>query len=75
MLCCFFIFTTRRYASAAPVYVCVTSQSSIETAEQVQLVFGMGASFDLSYTVISKFGYPQNRSTSPRNFAPNSGLG
>ena len=55
----FFIFTARRYVSAAPVYVSVTSQSSIETAEQVQLVFGMGASFDLSYTVISKFGYPQ----------------
>ena len=51
----FFIFTARRYASAAPVYmyVSVTSQSSIETAEQVQRVFGMGASFDLSYTVIT----------------------
>ena len=38
-------------------YVClsvrlsVTSQSSIETAEQIEMVFGTGASFDLSYTV------------------------
>jgi len=52
----------RRYASAGtsygPVSVClslclsVTSRSSIQTAERIELVFGMGASFDLSYSVL-----------------------
>ena len=31
----------------------VTSQSSIETAEQIKLGFGMEASFHLSYTVLT----------------------
>jgi len=30
----------------------VTSHSSIETAEQIGLVCGKGASFELSYTVL-----------------------
>jgi len=47
----------QRYASAAtshgPVSVClsVTSRSSVEMAERIELGFGMGASFHLSYTV------------------------
>ena len=32
--------------------VSVTSQSSVEKAEQIELVFGTGALFDLSYTVV-----------------------
>jgi len=32
--------------------VSVTSLSSVETAERIELDFGMGASFHLSYTVL-----------------------
>jgi len=39
------------------VCLCVTSQSSVETDERIELFFGTGASFDLSYTVNRKFGY------------------
>jgi len=35
----------------------VTSRSSIETAEQIELFFCMEAFFDLSYTVVRKFRY------------------
>ena len=39
-----------------PVFACVclsvTSGCSIEKAERIELVFGRGASFDLSYTVL-----------------------
>jgi len=50
------IITARCYASAVlamGLCLCpsVTSRSSIETVERIGLVFGMGASFDLSYTV------------------------
>jgi len=31
----------------------VTSRCPIETAKRIKLVFGMGASFDLDYTVIN----------------------
>jgi len=45
-----------RGTSHGPVSVCpcppVTSWSYIETDERIGLVFGMGASFDLSYTVL-----------------------
>jgi len=45
-----------RGTSHGPVSVCVclsvTSRSSIETDERTGLVFGTGASFDLSYTVL-----------------------
>jgi len=37
----------------------VTSRSFIETAKRIALVFGVGASFDLSYTVAREFGYLQ----------------
>jgi len=51
------IFTARCYASAVLAMglcpsVSVTSRCSIETDERIGLVFGMGASFDLSYTVL-----------------------
>ena len=50
----------RRYASAGASYgpvsmfVClsVSSQCSIETDGRIELVFGMLASFDLSYNVL-----------------------
>ena len=32
--------------------VSATSRSSVETAERIRLVFGMGAFFDLSYTAL-----------------------
>jgi len=32
----------------------LTSRCSIKTAERIELVFGTGASFDLSYTVFSR---------------------
>jgi len=38
------------YSHGGPVSV--TSQSSVEKAEQIELVFGTGALFDLSYTVV-----------------------
>ena len=50
----------------------VISRSSIETAERIELTFGLGASLHLSYTVFKKFGYLQNKGTSLRNFVPNS---
>jgi len=43
----------RHYASTGTSYgpVSVTSRCSVETAEQIGLVFGVEASFDLSCTV------------------------
>jgi len=53
----------RVLAMALYPYVClclsVTSRSSAETDERIELVFGMGASFHPSYTVKGKFGYLQ----------------
>ena len=40
--------------SHGPVSVCHKSKCSIETAEQVELVFGMGVSFHSSYTVLKE---------------------
>jgi len=49
------VLPARRYASAGrghgAVSVSVTSRRSIERDERVNLVFGMTASFDQSYTV------------------------
>ena len=43
----------------------VTSRSSIETAEQIELVFGTGSSFHLSYTVLKgNWGVSKNMGTS-----------
>jgi len=36
------------------VCMSVTSRYSMETAERIELVFGTGASFHLSYTVVLK---------------------
>jgi len=36
------------------VSACVTSRRSVETAERIELVFGTGASFDLSETVFKE---------------------
>jgi len=56
-----FFFTALRYASAVYAMalcpsvcmsVSVTSRSSIETAERIQLFFCMEAFFDVSYTVL-----------------------
>ena len=42
--------------SCGPVSVClsVTSQSSIETTERIELIFGKETSFHLSYTVLKR---------------------
>ena len=42
----------RVLATALCLSVSVTSWCSVETVERIELVFGMGASFDLSYTVL-----------------------
>jgi len=34
------------------VYLCVTNRSSIKTVEQIELVFGVVASFHMSYTLL-----------------------
>jgi len=39
--------------------VSVTSRCSIEMDGQIELVFGMYASFDISYAVLRKFRYLQ----------------
>ena len=59
------------------VCVCpsVTSRCPIETAQRIELVFGLGASLDLSYTVLGgNSGISKNSGTSLWNVAPNSGL-
>ena len=44
----------------------VTSRSSVETAEQMELIFGMGASFDITLNcVIRKFGYTSKNKVLP----------
>ena len=54
--------------------VSVTSRSSIETAERIELIFGTGASFRLSYTVLKEnSGNSKNKGTSLWNFVPNFG--
>jgi len=60
--CLFYFLPARRYASAGrptsygsvSVSLCLsaTSRFSIETGERIELVFGMEASFHLSYTVL-----------------------
>jgi len=43
--------------------------------ERIELVFGMGASFHLSYTVLKgNSGISKNKGTSLWNFGPNFGL-
>ena len=52
----------------------VTSRSSIETAEQIELVFGTGAFFHVSYTTLKEnSSIFKNKSTSLWKFFPNSG--
>jgi len=54
--------------------VSVTSRRSIETAEKIGLVFGTGASFGLSDTVLEILIPSKNKGTSFWNFTLNSGL-
>jgi len=59
------------------VCVClsVTSRSSIETAERIELVFGTGVSFHLSYTVLKGIsGISKNKGASLWNFVRNFNL-
>jgi len=50
----------------------VTSHCSIETGERIELVWGMGASFHLSYTVLKgNSGISSNKGTPLWNFVPN----
>jgi len=52
------------------------SRSSVETDEQIELVFGTGASFHLSYTALKRnSGIFKNNGTFLWNFVQNSGLG
>jgi len=78
------VFTARCYSSAVLAMglcpsVCVrpsiTSRCSTKMAERIELVFGMRASFHLSYTVLKrKSVISKNKSTSLWNFVLNSGL-
>jgi len=68
-----------RGTSHGPVSVCpsqvVTSRCSIETAERIELVFGMWASFHPFYTVIKGNSViSKNKGTSLWNFVLNFGL-
>jgi len=57
------------------VSVSVTSRSSTKTAERIELVFGMRASFHPSYTVLKGNSViSKNKGTSLWNFVLNSGL-
>ena len=50
--------------------LCVTSRCSVETDERIGLAFDVGASFDLSYTVLEgNSGIFRNKVTFLRNFA------
>ena len=61
--------------SCGPVSVSVTSWCSVETDGRIELVFGMEALVDLSYTVFQgNSGIKKNRGTSLWNFSLNSGL-
>jgi len=72
------IFTARCFASAIlAMCLClsVTSQCSIETAERIELVFGVWASFHPSYTVLKENSVTsENKGTFLWNFVVNSGL-
>jgi len=64
-----------RDAMALCPSVSVTSRSSIETAERIELVFGMRASFHPSYTVLKGNSViSKNKGTSLWNFVLISGL-
>ena len=77
-----FFFTARSYASAVlamalclSVRLSVTSRCSTKTAERIELVFGMWASFHPSYTVlIGNSVISKNKGTSPWNFVLKSGF-
>ena len=48
---------------------------TVETAKRIELGFGIGAFFDISYTVLhGNLGTFKNKGTSLWNFVPNSGL-
>ena len=69
------IDSVARVTSHVPVSVClsVTSWRSIKSSKRINLVFGMGASFDQSYTVFSgNSGIYKNKGTSLWNFFLNS---
>jgi len=54
----------------------VTSQSSVETVERIEVVFRMEASFAyIIHCIVREFVYLQNKGTSFCHFALNSGLG
>ena len=83
---CDILLHARRYAgrgllAIAPcpsVYVCLplTSRGSIEAAERIELVFGMGASFHPSCTVLTgNSAISKTNGTFLWNFVANSGLG
>ena len=66
-----------------PFYTCyaviicltVTSRSSIEIDERIELVIGVGVCFHLSYIVLQgNSGILKNKGTYLRNFVSNSGL-
>jgi len=78
----FFLFCPRDamlawvLAMALCLRLSATSRCSIETAERIELVFGVGSSFRLSYTVLQRnSGVSKNKDTTLWNFVrPYSGL-
>ena len=62
--------------SHALCLLAVTSRSSVNMAEQIELVFGMWAPFYPFFTVLKRnSGISKNKGTSLRHFILNSGLG
>jgi len=66
---------TRILALALCLCLSVTSRCSNETAERIELGFGVGVFYYLSYTVLKgNSGISKNQGISVWNFVPNSGL-
>jgi len=76
-VCFYCAMLSIRGTSHEPVSVClsVTSRCSTKTAERIELVFGMWASFHPSYTVLKgNSGVSKYKGTSLSNFVLNTGL-
>ena len=74
----FYLLDTMLARVLAMPCVClsVTSRSSVNMAERIELVFGMWAPFYPSFTVLKRnSGISKNKGTSLRHFILNSGLG
>jgi len=59
------VYTSAKYAMALCMCTSVTSQSSVETVERIEVVFRMEASFAyIVHCIVREFMYLQNKGTS-----------